>query len=247
MNRVVVVTGGGSGIGKAVVQKLAMQEEFCVYSFDRCHQDSDCPGVHNIEIDVSDIETVKKVLFEIGKDGYLYGVVANAGIHQASDEDTESSAFRKIMDFNVCVTYDFILEVVPFLRLSKHKQKHVVLSSSASSLKGLPTNPAYAASKAALDSIVRSLALKFARDQIYFNSINPGWVETKMFEETLEKYSKATGNTKEHFIKLFADQGITGKFAKADEVADLAWLLMSPNQTSIVGQNFVIDNGYMLK
>lgn len=247
MKKIVVVTGGGNGIGKSVACKLAMQDDFIVYSIDRNHQNSGTQSIRNITIDVSDVASLKNLLHEIGNDGCLYGIVANAGIHQASSDDTESSAFRKIIDFNVCLTYDFILEAIPYLKQSKHALKHVVLTSSASSFKGIPSNPAYAASKAALDSLVRSLAMKFAREKIYFNSINPGWVKTQMFDETLEKYSQSTGNTKESLVKAFADQGITGKFATADEVADLVWMLVSPNQTSIVGQNIVIDNGYMLR
>jgi NAD(P)-dependent dehydrogenase (short-subunit alcohol dehydrogenase family) len=249
MNRIVVVTGGGSGIGRAIAHKLASQADFHVYSVDRCHGESEptSPNIQNIELDVSDIAAINALFAEICKGGQLYGVVANAGIHQAKNTTTESLGFQQIIDFNVCRTYDLILAALPHLESSVHHRKHVVVTSSASSLKGLPSNPGYAASKAALDSIVRSLAIKFAPDQIYFNSVNPGWVETKMLEESLDKYSKATGKTRDELIPLFAQQGITGKFAKAEEVADLVWLLMSPGQASIVGQNLVIDNGYMLK
>jgi NAD(P)-dependent dehydrogenase (short-subunit alcohol dehydrogenase family) len=249
MKKIVVVTGGGSGIGRAIANKLAAQLDFRVYNVDRCHEESQSksPNIFNIKLDVSDIAALKALFATISTDGHLYGVVANAGIHQAENAASESLAFQQIIDFNVCRTYDFILEAVPYLKGSIHQRKHVVLTSSASSLKGLPSNPGYAASKAALDSIVRSLAVKFAPDQIYFNSVNPGWVETRMIDESLDKYSKATGKTPEELITLFAQQGITGKFAKAEEVADLVWLLMSPSQASIVGQNIVIDNGYMLK
>lgn len=247
MRKVVIVTGGASGIGRAVVEHLATQSEFFVYSLDRHQCFEDSSKISNIEMDLGDIDKVRSFFSGLDEKGSIYGIVANAGIHQVLDEADESSVFRKLIDFNVCLTYDFILAALPLLQTSQHEKRHVVLTSSASSLKGLASNPGYAASKAAIDSLVRSLALKYAPNRIYFNSVNPGWVETLMFEESLEKYGDLTGKTREALTQAFIDQGITGKIAQATEVAELIAFILSGRQSSIVGQNLVIDNGYMLK
>ena len=117
------------------------------------------------------------------------------------------------------------------------------MTSSILSRFGVPTQPAYVASKTALLGLVRSLATQYARDGILINAINPGWVNTEMARNRIQEMSEEEGGTYESMLEAQKQYVPTGKFSEPEEIAALVEFLFSNAQTSITGQAIDINGG----
>ncbi len=241
-----VITGGGSGIGKAIAETFAKQG--AVVHILELNEENAMQAVAAITAtgakafaygcDVSNQQQVKKVFGEIGGFDIL---VNSAGIaHIGKADTTTEEDFEKIFQVNVKGTYNSLHEAIPVLR---HRGGGVILNiASIAALVGIPERFAYSMSKGAVLSMTLSVARDYLTDHIRCNSISPARVHTPFVDGFLTK--NYPGREEEMFEKLSQSQPI-GRMASTQEVAALALYLCSEESAFITGNDYPIDGGFL--
>lgn len=172
----------------------------------------------------------------------MVSIIANAGVggeNSYGDEDR----WDEIIQTNLTGTYRLIQEVLPVLRTSKEKYRHIVMVSSILAQLGVPRYSAYCASKAGLLGLNRSLAVELAPENILVNAICPGWVDTKMSTDGLLTMAQKSGMSLEKVKQYEMSRVPMGKMSQPEEIANLVLYLISKEQISITGQVVHIING----
>ncbi len=244
--KVAVVTGGGSGIGKAI-SVLFGKQGASVHILELNASAGESSVAEIIEAggqaqvhacDVSNQTQVSEVIKSIGKVDVL---VNNAGIaHVGSLENCDSEAFERVYSVNVKGVYNTLYAVVPVM---KANGGGVILNmaSIASSI-GLPDRFAYSMSKGAVLTMTLSVAKDYIKNNIRCNCISPARVHTPFVDGFIAK--NYPGREEEMFEKLSATQPI-GRMAKPEEVAALALYLCSDEASFITGTDYPIDGGFI--
>ncbi|MBV9986901.1 MAG: SDR family oxidoreductase [Chitinophagaceae bacterium] len=241
-----VVTGGGSGIGKAIAETFARQGAF-VYILE-LNDEQGAQTADQIRIsggeatlfscDVSEQQQVKDIFSKIGGFDIL---VNSAGIAHIGKADTTSAEdFEKVFNVNVRGTYNTLHEGIPVLR---HRGGGSILNiASIAGLLGIPDRFAYSMSKGAVLSMTMSVARDYMQDHIRCNSISPARVHTPFVDGFIAK--NYPGREDEMFEKLSQSQPI-GRMASVEEVAALALYLCSDEASFITGNDYPIDGGFI--
>jgi len=251
-----MVTGAGTGIGKATALRLAEEGHSIVLVGRRDGRlkqtEAELVGDGHVilPVDVSDRRAFHSALYgalgEPGGSGMnLIGVFANAGIGGSNDFDIDDSNDRwdEIMRINVTGVYVTLQLCRPYLKASSREITHAVVTSSVLARFGVPGQSAYVTSKAAVLGLVRSLAVEWGGDGILVNAICPGWVETEMARESIQRMADAQGIS---YADCHAQQCAvlpTGKMSSPEEMADAVVWLMSTRQTGMTGQGVDVNNG----
>ncbi|XP_035448838.2 3-oxoacyl-[acyl-carrier-protein] reductase FabG-like [Spodoptera frugiperda] len=248
-NKVVLVTGGSSGIGAAAV-KLFAKEGASVAFVGRneaklkevassCQQHG--ANVLVIRADVSKDEEANTIVQQtVDKFGKLDVLVNNAGIvrHASILEANLLKKFDEVMNTNLRSVVHLTNLAAP--HLVKTKGNIVNVSSVVSTSTKFPGIMCYSVSKAGLDHFTRAAALELARSGVRVNAVNPGPVETDIISNSgLSEEQVRNANP--------AAMTVTGRSSDADEIGDLILYLASDKARSVTGSCFVIDNGYLLK
>lgn len=238
--RVAVVTGGSRGIGKAIALKLANNGAkvaiFATRESEAVNQTlSELNAIGNeamfVPCDVSNFEQVKSsidsVIEQFGKIDIL---VNNAGITkdklliQMSEED-----FDDVISVNLKGTYNTVKACIrPFIR---NKYGKIINISSVVGLMGNPGQVNYAASKAGIVGLTKSLAKEYAAKGINCNAIAPGFIATDMTEDLLDK--------QEELINMIPMK----KVGNPEDIANLALFLASDMSAYITGEVIKVDGG----
>ena len=251
VTKTVLVTGAGSGIGRAISQCLSKNGYSLILlgrkqdNLETTRNSLEYPDQHQcISCDIRLPKDITKAL-EKSKINSLYALVANAGI---GGENSYSSDDRwhEIIDTNLTGTYNTIQECLPYLKRSKAPFKKIVILASILARLGVPGYSAYCASKAGLLGLNRSLAAELAQEKILVNALCPGWVDTKMAHEGLQAFSEALKISKEKAFEQAMTDVPLGKMSQPDEIAQFTAFLISDAQTSITGQTLDINNGAMM-
>ena len=256
MAKAVLVTGAGTGIGQATAIRLAEEGHVLLLVGRReapLRQTASMltgSGHKVMPLDVSNRSAfrsaVENVLGEPGSGELdLVGVFANAGIGGANayDEDEGQDRWDEIMRVNVTGVYVTLHVCKPHLVASESAVTHAVVTSSVLGRFGVPSQSAYVTSKTAVLGLVRSLAVEWGLDGILVNAICPGWVETDMAKESIERMAEAQGMS---YAECHAQQCAllpTGKMSTPEEMAEAVAWLMSPGQTGMTGQGVDVNNG----
>ncbi len=238
IGRVAFVTGGSRGIGEAVVRRLA-KEGIAVAFTDVTLTDESRQVVKDIEsaggkalaiqADSADAAAVKSAIDQtVGHFGRLDIVVPNAGIAimKKIDEMTIEE-FDTIIAINLRGTFAAILYAVPYL---PEGGRIVTIGSDTAFRTGFPGVSAYTATKAAIATLVRGVALDLGPKRINVNNVAPGPVATKMNE--------GNGEMLTPLIPI-------GRMGEAADVAGMVAYLVSDEATWITGSSFVIDGGFI--
>ena len=245
-NKKVVITGGGSGIGKATAILFAQQnaevhiidinEEEANKTADAIVNNGGKAGFHLC--DISQQEKVKEVFEAIRTIDVL---VNSAGISHIGKADTTSvEDFDRIYTVNIKGVYNCLHEAIP---LMKAKRKGVILNlSSVAGIVGIPERFAYSMSKGAVTSMTLSVAKDYINEGIRCNCISPARVYTPFVEGFLKK--NYPGQEKEMIEKLSKTQPI-GRMAKPEEIAHLILYLCSEEASFITGCDYPIDGGFV--
>ncbi|MEI9945746.1 MAG: SDR family oxidoreductase [Chitinophagaceae bacterium] len=245
-NKTVVITGGGSGIGKAASLLFAKQGAW-VHIIER-DEDKAQQTMKEIEAgggkviahicDVVDQQQVSKVFKSIG---VLDVLVNNAGVsHIGKADTTDEKDFDRVYNVNVKGVYNCLHEAIPLMRASG---KGVILNMcSVSSQTGITERFAYSMSKGAIYAMTLSVAKDYLKDNIRCNSISPGRVHTPFVDDYLQK--NYPGREKEIYDALAKTQPI-GRMGEPDEIATLIVYLCSDEASFITGSDYPIDGGFL--
>jgi len=243
-----VVTGGGSGIGKAIatlfatqgatVHILEMNAEAAAAAITDINGSSAVLRAHAHSCDVSNQEQVKSVFQEIGQVDIL---VNNAGIaHVGTVETTTEEDFTRVFDVNVRGAYNCLHAAIP---LMKSQGKGAILNiASIAALVGITDRFAYSMSKGAIYAMTLSVARDYLADNIRCNSISPARVHTPFVDGFIAK--NYPGKESEIFDKLSKSQPI-GRMGEPAEVANLALFLCADEASFITGNDYPLDGGFV--
>jgi len=231
--KIVVITGAGSGIGKAIADVFVRQGAI-VKVLDLNVE----TGGNSYKVNVSVQSEVDKVIADIGRVDIL---VNSAGIaHIGNLENTTEADIDRIYNVNVKGTYNTMHAVVPVM---KKQKKGVILNiASVAGTVGIPDRFAYSMSKGAVMSMTLSVAKDFIKDGIRCNSISPGRVHTPFVDNFIK--ANYAGKEQEMFEKLSKTQPI-GRMATPDEIGYLALYLCSDEASFITGTDYPIDGGFI--
>lgn len=194
MNKIILVTGGNKGIGKATSIQLAKEGYFvCInYNTDKISANRTLDEIINnngkataIQADISIEKSVIKLFNEIDKlDGTLVGLVNNAGVLGKQSRLAEMSSERILKTFNTNVIGTFLCSREAIKRMSKRFNGQgggIVNISSGASKSGSPDEYIdYASTKGAIDTFTIGLSKELASEGIKVNAIRPGFIETEM-------------------------------------------------------------------
>ena len=249
MQKTYLITGAGTGIGKAAAIKLAKEGNRIILVGRResilqeVVQELNGDNHLILPLDVSDKKATNKAFESIDlKDLNLAGVFANAGIG-GDNIYGEDDRWEEIININLSGVYYTIMESLSSLKKSQEKFKHILITSSCLARFGVPQYTAYCASKTGLLGLTRALSLELAPFNILVNAITPGWVETEMAQSGIQIIADNTRKTYEDAYKEQMGMVPLGKMSEPEEVANFVWFLFSNQQTSITGQALDINNG----
>ena len=243
-NKTAVITGGGSGIGRAISVLFARQGadvHIIDINEDTANETVSLISTENniarhYRCDITRQQEVIAIFEQIGKIDIL---VNNAGIaHIGTAENTSETDFDRIINVNVKGVYNCIFAAIPYLKVSN---KGVILNmASIAALVGLSERFVYSTAKGAVLSMTLSVARDFLKDNIRCNSISPARVHTPFVDGFIKK--NYPGNEAEMFERLSKTQPI-GRMGTPEEIAHLALFLCSDEASFITGCDYPIDGG----
>ena len=233
-----VVTGGSSGIGKAIAEVLKRQgAEVFILDLDE-NKSHKKIGINTV---ISDITKLDEVISSVrALHNVIDILVNNAGIGFVGNiEQTEESDFDRLYQVNVKGVFNCIKAIIPRM---KNRGGVIVNMSSIVSYVAVKDRLAYTSTKGAVSAMTNAVAKDYLLYGIRCNSVSPARVHTPFVEDYLEK--NYPGKEKEMFKSLSKTQPI-GSMAKPQEVADLVLYLCSDEASFITGSDFPIDGGFI--
>lgn len=245
-NKTALVTGGGSGIGKAVCLAFAkagahvIVADLNLVTATETVEDitKDGGAASAIAINVADQQKVVDAFNESGKIDIL---VNSAGISHIGKADTTSAIdFDKVYEVNVKGVYNCLYAAIPVMK--KNGGGVIINLASIASSVGIPDRFAYSMSKGAVLAMTLSVAKDYIKDNIRCNCISPARVHTPFVDGFLSK--NYPGREAEMFEKLSQTQPI-GRMAKPTEIATLILYLCSDEASFITGCDYPIDGGFI--
>jgi NAD(P)-dependent dehydrogenase (short-subunit alcohol dehydrogenase family) len=249
-NKTAVITGGGSGIGKAIAELFA-QQGATVFILE-LNADTASDTISTIQskggkafafpCNVADQSMVNDVAGKvIGQTSRIDILVNSAGIaHIGKLENTSEADLERIFQVNVKGVYNTMFAVI---RQMKKQGGGVILNlCSVAASVGIADRFAYSMSKGAVLTMTLSVAKDYIQDNIRCNSISPARVHTSFVDGFLK--NNYPGKEAEMFEKLSRTQPI-GRMGKPNEIAALALYLCSEEAAFVTGTDYPIDGGFI--
>lgn len=244
MRKTAFVTGGSRGIGRAVVRRLAAEGYAVGINYLRSREQAEAlaaelreqgVGALAVRADVADREAVTEAIRTVEAAlGPVTALVNNAGIAQNDlFQDTPEELWRRMFAVHADGAFHTIQAVLP--HMLHEKAGGIVNVSSIWGLRGASCEVAYAASKAAVIGLTRSLAMELAPSHIRVNCVAPGVIETDMV--------KGLG---EETMASLADQTPAGRLGTPEDVARAVAFLLREDADFITGQVLTVDGGFIL-
>jgi len=245
-----IITGGGSGIGKAISELFAAQgAEVFILELNKSAADETVKVIESaggkasaFGVNVSDQAQVKEIISKIAqKVGRIDLLVNSAGIsHIGKLDNTLEEDFDRIFQVNIKGVYNVMHSVIQYMKV---QGGGVILNmASVAAGLGLSDRFAYSMSKGAVVSMTLSVAKDYIGHNIRCNSISPARVHTAFVDGFLAK--NYPGQEKEMFEKLSKTQPI-GRMGKPHEIAALALYLCSDEASFVTGCDYPIDGGFV--
>ncbi|QPM67489.1 SDR family NAD(P)-dependent oxidoreductase [Atribacter laminatus] len=247
IDKVVIITGGGTGIGKACAMCFAQEGAKVVIAGRR-----EKPLVETVKeiqknggtadfiiTDVSKSFEVNQLVDKtVEKFGVLDVFVANASINKpAPILETTDEDINRLVDINIKGNYYQLRKSLE--QMSKQKHGNIVAMSSMSGLLGHPNMSLYCSTKAAICNMVRSLALEYAEKNIRINAVCPGTIETPMVFD----FAATTVDPKKT-VQAFTESEPIKRLGTPEETANVVLFLASEEASFVTGAMYTVDGGF---
>jgi NAD(P)-dependent dehydrogenase (short-subunit alcohol dehydrogenase family) len=225
----IVVTGGSRGIGAAIAKDLAGRG-FAVAALSRS---GDAVAGRGYRCDVADERSLQSIISAVAADGPVIGLVNNAGVHRATPSHRLSvKELEETMALNMTAAMVACREIYPHLKAAGGGT--IVNIGSFFDKLGVAENVAYCASKAAIGALTRCLAVEWAKDGIRVLDVAPGYIETDLNREFLQRDK----------VKAWLGRRVpVGRAGAAEEVARLVGAIFAENINFLTGETIYLDGG----
>jgi 3-hydroxybutyrate dehydrogenase len=253
-DKIVLVTGGGSGVGAAIARQFGdCRCRVVITSRDgtRLGTAADKMAQHGAQIrgivcDIRRRDQVRRLRDAIGEFwGNVQILVNNAGVARAvSFAAMSDETWDQTLDTNLTGAYNCCKVFLP--AMVEAKWGRIINIASTTAKVGYSHVTAYAASKHGLLGLTRSLALETARIGITVNAICPGYIDDERTRENARIMADKTGKSVDDILRLFASTAPQNRLIKAEEVASLACLIAAPEMSGMTGQAINVDGGAVM-
>jgi NAD(P)-dependent dehydrogenase (short-subunit alcohol dehydrogenase family) len=252
--QVAIVTGAGRGIGRATALELArLGADIVIAEMDqagakRTAEEVSALGRRSLatSTDVTSRADLRAMVDRTKAEfGRIDILVNNAGIYRAAATlDVTEDHWDAIMNINAKAVFFASQAVIPVM-VAQKSGSIVSLASMAGKI-GSKTNLPYNASKAAVVSMTKSLALAHAAEGIRVNCVCPGFVETDMWSQVSREQGALLGMTADEFTRHRAAQVPLGRMEKPEDVAHVIAFLAGPRSGYMTGQALSVDGGLVM-
>lgn len=248
--RTILVTGASRGIGAAIAQGLAADGHrvaFAARSVEAIEQRAAaCSGLA-VPLDVTDPESVQAAVQAVEAAlGPIEVLINNAGVALSMPfEKTDADLWQRTLDVNLTGSYRVAHAVVPGM-VARGFGRLIFVASNAG-LSGYAYTAAYCASKHGMIGLMRGLAAELARRGVTSNAICPGFVETDMAQQSIDRIVETTGRTPEQARAALERLSPQHRLMQVDEIVHAARSLIPHGARGINGQAIVIDGGQVMK
>ena len=240
-NKIAVITGASSGIGKATMHKL-LEKGAVVYNLDLFNEDSN--DEFYIDCDVSDYNSVKKSVKKIyNKHGRIDLLFANAGVHKVGNvEETSIDDFEKVLSVNLKGVFYVLKEILPIMKAQV--KGNIVLMGSDQSIVGKGKSAVYGLTKGAIGQLTKSTAIDYAEHNIRINCVCPGTIETPLLNNAVDGFSRMTNQEKAAILESLKKAQPINRIAQPYEIANVVCFLLSDDSSFMTGSLCSVDGGY---
>ena len=241
-NKNIVVTAAAQGIGRSTAIAFAKEGANVIAT------DINEEKLNEIKANHSNIETykldstnkldVENFCSSINNINILFHAVGF--VHHGAILDCDSEEFQRSINVNIYSAYLMSHSLLPKM-IKQKKGNIIIVSSAASSVKGVPNRFIYTTTKAALNGFVKAIAVDYIKDGIRCNAILPGTVETPSWEGRVQM-----ADAPEQARKDFISRQAMGRLAQPHEIASMAVYLASDESDFVTGTLNLIDGGWTL-
>jgi ketoreductase len=252
-DRHVVVTGAGTGIGRAIALRLwaegarltllartpeRLEETAALCRELRADGDLGLAGC-----DVRERARLDAALdHAVSARGALFACIANAGIG-GPNEDGPDDRFEDLVATNLTGTYHTFRAAQRRLADASTGARHLVSISSILGRFGVPGYTGYCASKTGLLGLVRALAHELAAEEVQVNAVCPGWVDTQMARDGIEGMAAGMGTSFEEARAIAMGAVPMGRMSEPEDIAGLVSWLLSSDARGVTGQGIDMNGG----
>ncbi len=257
----VLVTGAGSGIGRAIALRFAAAGAQVSLLGRRVEAleataalAAEPGGLRAYACDVREEASVRAAVAAAAGDlGPLQVVVSNAGVGGPNgpcfQEEHTADRFEELVSTNLGGTYRLFRAALEHLAPASPDahgagtRRHLVAVSSILARIGVAGYSGYCASQAGVSGLVRALAAELAPLHVQVNAVAPGWVDTAMAREGLEGMAAAMGITQDEALAIAMKDVPLGRMGRPEEIAGLIAWLTSPDAQGMTGQTLDMNGG----
>ena len=244
--KVALVTAAGQGIGRAIAEKFAAEGAKLIAT------DLDPNKLQGLrgklrKLDVlarDDIETFSR---DVGREYGALDILVNCAgyVHQGTVLDCSDKDWDFSFDLNVKSMHHIIKTFLPGM-LEKRHGSIINISSTASSIRGVPNRYVYGATKAAVIGLTKAVAADFITQGIRCNAVCPGTIKSPSLGERITAVSQQSGRSLDAVREGFVARQPMGRLGTPEEVAWLVLFLASDEASYITGQTHLVDGGMAL-